>query len=70
MFTTEIGNFIIGPPPHNGGEPQINEKDLWQAAGHRENSVCTCLPASPVGQQTGGEKLAGLLSPWKPLFKF
>jgi hypothetical protein len=28
------------------------------------------LPASPVGEHTGGEKLAGLLALWPPLDKF
>jgi hypothetical protein len=31
--------------------------------------VCTFLPASPVEEQTGGKKLAGLLSPWQLLVK-
>jgi hypothetical protein len=38
------------------GRPQITGKKL-------------SLPASPVGEQTGGEKLAVLLSPWQPLVK-
>jgi hypothetical protein len=27
------------------------------------------LPASPVGEQTGDEKLVGRLFPWQPLVK-
>jgi hypothetical protein len=66
--------FILQPPPpppiDNGGKPQINGKALWQTADHSEKPVCTFLPASPVGEQTRGEKLAGLLFLWQPLVKF
>jgi hypothetical protein len=42
---------------------------LWQAAHHKKKPVCTLLPASHVGEQTGSEKLAASLSPWQPLVK-
>jgi hypothetical protein len=35
----------------------------------QEKPVCSLLPASHVGEQTGGEKLAALLSPCQPLVK-
>jgi hypothetical protein len=58
------------PPIINfGGSPQISGKSLWQAADHLKNPVCTILPASSVGKQTEGKKLAFLLSPWQPLVK-
>jgi hypothetical protein len=54
---------------NNGGKPEIKGKDLWQTADHQEKPFCMFLPASPVGQQTGGKKLVVLLSPWQPLVK-
>jgi hypothetical protein len=59
----------FAPTIDNDGKPQINGKDLWQIVDHREKPVCTFSPASPVGEQTGGEQLAGILSPWQPLVK-
>jgi hypothetical protein len=58
-------------PPNidDGGKLQISGKSLWQAADHKKKPVCTFLRASPVGEQTGGEKLVDLLSLWQPLVK-
>jgi hypothetical protein len=36
---------------------------------HRIKPVSAFLPASPVGEQTGNEKLAGVLLPWQSLVK-
>jgi hypothetical protein len=35
----------------------IGGKNMWQTADHQEKPVCPFLPASPVEEQTGGEKL-------------
>jgi hypothetical protein len=59
----------LSPTIDKGGKPQINVKGLWQTADHREKPVCTILPASPVGEQTGGEKLTVLQSPCQALVK-
>jgi hypothetical protein len=36
---------------------------------YRIKPVSAFLPPSPVGEQTGDEKLAGILFPWQPLVK-
>jgi hypothetical protein len=57
-------NFILCPPSiDNGDKPQINGKDLWHTAEYQEKPVCTFSPASPVGEQSGGEKLRELTVP-------
>jgi hypothetical protein len=64
----------LPPTIDNGGKPQINGKDLWQTPENGENRFVSFftvpVPASSVGEQTGGEKLAGLLFPGKQLVKF
>jgi hypothetical protein len=54
-------------------------RQWWQAADQRKipvvdrkslgKLVCTFLLSSLVGEQIGGDKLAVLLSPWRPLVK-
>jgi hypothetical protein len=51
------------PTIGNGGKPQINGKDIRQRADYWEKPACMFLPVSPMGEQTGGEKLAVLLFP-------
>jgi hypothetical protein len=36
---------------------------------HRIKLVSAFLPVSLGGKQTGGEKLAAIMSPWQPLVK-
>jgi hypothetical protein len=71
-FTTQIDFLSFAPryTADDGGKPQISGKSLWQAAHHKKKTCCTLLPASHVGEQTGGEKLVALLSLWQPLLKF
>jgi hypothetical protein len=38
--------------------PQIAVKSLWQAVDHPKKPVCTFLPPSYMGEQTGGKRLA------------
>jgi hypothetical protein len=56
-------------PYYDGGRPKISVKSRWQAADQPKKPGWTFLPASSVGEQTGGEKLAGLRIPWQPLVK-
>jgi hypothetical protein len=62
-------NFILCLQLYDlGGKPQINGKDTWQTADHRENPVCTYLPAFPVGGADRRRKIGGvILSTWPPL---
>jgi hypothetical protein len=53
---TEV--YPLPPIKNFGGSPQISGKNLWQAADDQKKLVCTFLPESPVGEQTGGETLA------------
>jgi hypothetical protein len=53
-----------------GRKPQINGKDLWYTADHRKKPVVRFyLPLLWGSMQTGGEKLAVILSPWQQLGK-
>jgi hypothetical protein len=61
-------NFILCPP--SGAKPQINRKDLWQTTDHWENRFVHFNCLSCVWEQTGGEKLVGLLFPWPPIVEF
>jgi hypothetical protein len=57
------------PHYYDSGRPRISVKSLWQTADNPKKPVCTFLPGSSVGEQTGGEKLADLLSLWQPVVK-
>jgi hypothetical protein len=53
----------FAPHYYDGGRPQISLKSLWQAADQPKAPVWTFLPASPVGEPTGGEKWRAYWSP-------